>query len=466
MARWRDGAKRDIDAVTMTMKTLARLACTTTLIAGFALGGAVIAQTVGDSSVPDTGLNIPSNLQIFGKVDPNVRKPTAIVNENVITGTDVDQRAALIIAANNLKVAGPERDQLRLQVLRSLIDETLQIQEAKANEIKVTAAEITQSFDRVARNFNRTPAQMRTYLRSVGSSERSLKRQIEGELAWQRFLQRRVEPFVNVGDEEVKAIIERLQASKGAEEYHVKEIYLSSSPDRAPQVVANARRMIEQIQKGEAPFEYLAGNVSEASTRAVGGDLDWVRASQLPDPLAAAVRSMKVGQIAGPIEVPGGYSILYLVDKRQVLTADPRDARLSLKQLTVKFPAGTTQAGATERAAAFAKATRAIRGCGDVAATAAAINAEVVDSDTVAIRDLPPALQQIMLKLQIGESTPPFGSAQDGVRALVLCGREDSANGGLPPSDQLQGRLEQQRVNLRAQQMLRDLRRDAVVEYR
>ena len=199
---------------------------------------------------------------------------------------------------------------------------------------------------------------------------------------------------------------------------------------------------------------------------AVGGDLGGVRLKMLPDALKTAAAGIDVGQIAGPIEVPGGYSILYLVDKRQVLTADPRDARLSLRQLTIKFPAGTTQAQATGRASEFAKSIQAINGCGGVAKVAADIGAEVVDNDAVRVRDLPPQLQDIVLKMQVGQATPPFGSPQEGVRTLVLCGRDDPQQAALPRADQIQSQLEDQRVNLRAQRMLRDLRRDAIVEYR
>jgi peptidyl-prolyl cis-trans isomerase SurA len=436
------------------------------LLAGMA--GSVPAQTtVQDTAVPETGgLDIPTNLQIFGKVDPNVRKATAIVNDSVITGTDVDQRVALIEAANQVKIDGEERDRLKLQVLRQLIDETLQIQEAKTAEITVSRDEINQSFARVATNFKRTPDNLGRYLKDSGSSEASLKRQIEGELAWQRYLRRRVEPFVNVGDREVAVILDRLKAAQGTPEYNLKEIYLSATPDRAAEVQANARRILEEIRRGSQPFEYFARTFSEASTRAVNGDLGWVRAATLPSELATAAQEMQVGQVAGPIEVPGGYSILYLTDKRQVLTADPRDAKLNLKQLTIRFPPGTNEAGATARASAFAKATQELRGCGTVDKLAQTLGAEVVDNDTVRVRDLPPQLQDIILKLQIGQSTPPFGNPKDGVRALVLCGRDDPRGGELPRADQVQNQLEQARVNLRAQQKLRDLRRDAVVEYR
>ena len=438
-------------------------------LAGVALtAGAGIAQTVPDQAVPETNLDIPTNLQIFGKVDPNVRKPTAIVNDTVITGTDVDQRAALTLALNpNPAPLSPEdRDRLKLAMLRQLIDETLQIQEAKANDITVTPAEITQAYERQSQRFSRTPAQMTVFLRNAGSSERSMKRLIEGELAWSRYLRRRVEPYVNVGDEEVKAILARLEAARGTQEFALKEIYLAATPATQQQVFANARQIIGEIQKAQQPFEFYASKFSEASTRAVGGDLGWVRVSALPENLAEAAQQMQVGQVAGPVETPGGFSILYLTDKRQVGLADPRNARLSLKQLTVRFPAGITQAQASERAASFGKAIQGVQGCGSVEKIAKGISAEVVDNDSVRIRDLPPQLQEIMLKLQVGQSTPPFGSAEQGVRALVLCGRDDPKAGDLPAPDQVQSQLEEARVNLRAQQKLRDLRRDAVVEYR
>ena len=440
---------------------------TAAIAATLAVAGALAAQTVPDDNqeTPSTGLDLPSNLQIFGKVDPNVRKPTAIVNDTVITGTDVDQRVAMILALNQYKPNPEELDRLKLQVLRGLIDETLQIQEAKTREITVTPAEIDQSFTRVARNFQKSPTEFSAFLKSVGSSDRSLRRQIEGELAWNRLLRSRVAPFINVGDEEVKSIIDRLKASQGVEEYHLKEIYLSTTPERQQEVFANGQKMIQQMRQG-APFEYFAANFSEASTRAKQGDLGWIRLATLPDTLQAATTQLEIGQIAGPVEVPGGFSILYLVDKRKIGMPDPRDARLSLRQLSIKFPAGTTEAQATQRTSAFATAIQGIRGCGDVSKVATDIGAEVVDNDSVTIRQLPPQLQDIMLKLQVGQATPAFGSPQEGVRTLVLCGRDDPQTAAMPDPEQVQAQLEEQRVNLRAQRMLRDLRRDAVVEYR
>jgi peptidyl-prolyl cis-trans isomerase SurA len=430
------------------------------------LGTAVTAQTVGDD---DTGaasstLDLPKNMTVFGKTDPNVRRATAIVNGTIITGTDIEQRLALIITANGGKVADDERERLRLQVLRNLIDETLQIQEAAANDIKIDREEINQSFDRVAGNFRQSPDQFDAYLRKQGSSANSMKRQIEGELAWNRLLRRNVQPFVNVGEDEVKGVIDRLNAAKGSDEFRIGEIYLSATPENSQQIAANARNIIEQIKKGGS-FQAYARQFSEASTAAVGGDLGWVRPAQLPDELAQAAASMDVGQIAGPVPVAGGFSLIYVMDKRKVLTADPRDALLSLKQLSIAFPTGTTREQAGSRANAFAEATKKIQGCGGAADIASKLGADVVDNDNVKIRDLPPQLQEMLLKLQIGESTPPFGSVEDGVRVLVLCGRDDAATANAPSFEQIQAQMEDERVNKRARIYLRDLRRDAVIDY-
>ncbi len=437
------------------------------LITALAIVGASpsISQTVADAALPQTGLDIPDELTIFGKNDPNVRRATAIVNGDIITGTDVGQRLALIVAANGGEVSDEEKQRLRLQVLRNLIDETLQIQEAEANEIVIAEEEVEATFRQVAQqNFKQDIDAFDQYLRTQGSSTDTLKRQIKGELAWSRLLRRNIQPFINVGDEEVNAIIERLNASKGTSEYRIGEIYMSASQETAAQVAENMRKILEQIRAGGS-FVAYARQFSEASTAATGGDLGWVRPAQLPQTLADAAEQMQVGQVVGPVEVPGGFSILYLIDSRQVLTADPRNALLSLKQLAIGFPEGITEAQASAQAEKFATATQGIKGCGAANEVAAQLGASVVDNDQVRLRDLPAALQGAIADLQIGQASQPFGSVEDGVRVLILCGRDDPQSTSAPSFEAIMSQLENERINKRAQIYLRDLRRDAIIEY-
>ncbi len=436
--------------------------------AGFAgvpaLTGRAAAQAV---STGNDNFNIPENFQVMGNANPNERRATARVNGSIVTGTDVEQRMALILAANRgVDFPADELERLRLQVLRNLIDETIQIQEAAAQEMAVEQDEVDGAYQRYAAGqLNMSTEQLGEYLASIGSSPRSLKRQIQGELAWDRLLRRNVEPFVNVSSSEVTELFEQLQQSRGTFEYRIGEIFLSANSTNQQQVLANANQIVEQLRQGGS-FVAYARQFSEASTKAVGGDLGWIRLEQLQNPqLETAAAQMLPGQLVGPVEIPGGYSILLLIDRRQVGMADPRDALLSLKQISLNFAPGTTPEAAQARADAFAAAVQGINGCGDADAKAAAIGATTVDNDQIAVRALPEALQNIVLGLSVGQATPPFGSLEEGVRVLILCGRDDPPSQNAPDYDTLMNQLETERVNRRAQRYLRDLRRDAVIEY-
>ena len=78
---------------------------------------------------------------------------------------------------------------------------------------------------------------------------------------------------------------------------------------------------------------------------------------------------------------------------------------------------------------------------------------------------MPPFLQNLMLSMQVGQATQPYGSIEDGIRVLVLCGR-DEVDPAEPNADDIMSRLNEERVNLRARRYLRDLRRDAIIEFR
>ena len=460
---------REILNVVALVRTSTRALPALALLA-LSVGGSALAQDAAQQPAAEapgsstSNLRLPQAIEVFGQRMPSVVKATAIVNGEVITQTDIDQRLALLVIANGGQIPNDELERLRQQILRNLIDETLQIQAARAEKIEIKNADIEKTVVRVAGNVKQSPDQLASYLEANGSSIKSLRRQIEGELAWRRLQQAKIESGVSVGDEEVKAVLDRMTASKGSQEYRVGEIFLSATPANEAEAQANASRILAQLKNG-ASFAGYARQYSEASTAAVGGDLGWVRPEQLPAPLAAALQQMVPGTISEPIPVPGGVSIIAVQDTRKILTADPRDAVLSLKQVSISFPKGTARQSAEPIVARFAEAARNVGGCGGAERIAADFKAEVVQSDQVKMRDLPPTLQQIMLPMQVGQATQPFGSIEEGVRVLVICGR-DEVDPSEPTFDQVYNQLNEERINLRSRRYLRDLRRDAIIEYR
>ena len=105
----------------------ALFAKTGTALAGVAMLGlaaapmAAAAQTVAVPTA-DNPFGLPEDITLFGKADPDKRTATAIVNGFVITGTDIDQRVALVTAASEAPIAPEEMLRLRVQVLLNLID--------------------------------------------------------------------------------------------------------------------------------------------------------------------------------------------------------------------------------------------------------------------------------------------------------------------------------------------------------
>jgi peptidyl-prolyl cis-trans isomerase SurA len=446
------------------LRVSARLAKTVSLTLGLVLATAGAAQDPAPQANSAATLNLPQNPQLFGTALPQVIKAMVIVNGEVITQTDIDQRLALLAIANNQAIPADEIERLRQQVLSNLIDETLQIQAARSEEIEISDADIDRTVERVAGSAKQTPAQMTDYLKSRGSSIRSIRRQIQGEIAWRRLQSKKIESTISVGDEEVQAVIKKLEASKGAEEFRVGEIYLSANSSNDAEVQANMARIFSALQQGGS-FVGYARQFSQSSSAAVGGDLGWVRPEQLPDQLANALRQMRPGMISQPIKVTGGYSIVAVQDIRKILTADPRNSLLNLKQVSISFPKDTTRAQAEPTLAKFAENTANIGGCGGAERIAGEFNGEVVESDQVKMRDLPAALQDMLLQMQVGQATRPFGSVEEGVRVLVLCGR-DEVDPSAPSFDQVSAQIIEERVNLRSRRYLRDLRRDAVIDFR
>ncbi len=440
------------------MSFFKRLTLTTVLFAT-AMPALGQTETTGDM------LDLPSNATFYGRNDPNVRQATAQVNGEVITGTDIDQRIALLTLGSDQPIPPEQLPAVRAQILGRLIDETLQIQAAEVNEVEVKTGDVDKYYNQVAReNYKMTPAQLDKYLAQNGTSVASLKRQIKADIAWNRLISRNFRGSSQVSDNEVKARIEQRKAEKGLTEYRLGEIYLSFNQQNQEQVLESARKIMDSLSQG-ANFAEAARKYSEASTAPVGGDLGWAKISQLPQSLGQAALNMSPGEIV-PVQSPGGVSLLLLIDKRQIGSADLRDSVLSLKQIAVTFPAGTTKAQFEERAKAFGEATSKINGCGAADDVAKAIGAEIVNRDGIVARNLPGPLEQVMLQMQVGQSTPPYGSVEDGVRVFVLCGRDAPKVADDKTFDQILSEIEDERVEKRAATYLRDLRRDAIIDYK
>ena len=213
-----------------------------------------------------------------------VVKATAIVNGEVITQTDIDQRIALLAIASGQAVPEAEIDRAA-PAGAAQPDRRNAPDPGRQGRGNRRQAGRHRPHRRARRGQCEADprADGRAISPSNGSSIRTIRRQIEGEIAWRRLQSAKIESGVSVGDDEVKAVIDKLEAAKGTEEFRVGEIFLSANPANRDEVLGQRQQDPRRAAARAARSPAMRASIREASTAAVGGDLGWVRPEQLPD---------------------------------------------------------------------------------------------------------------------------------------------------------------------------------------
>jgi len=395
----------------------------------------------------------------------DAQRIAAVVNEDIVSTYDLTERVGMVLLTSGLKDSDETRQRLLPQVLRTLIDERLEMQEAAKAGIEITDEDIDAGVAYLEEQ-NRIPAgTLLDTLRQRGVDPDTLKAQLRAQIMWTRLIQNRVRQQVQITESEIDAEIARLEASRGKLELRLSEIFLSvDRPGDEPQVAQAAERLAEEIARG-ARFQAVARQFSQGPSAANGGDLGWMLLDQVPEEYRNAVAEAPEGSVLGPVQVTGGYAIIGVAGRRNAMEGDPGEIEVALKRVFYALPSVVTD---EQEAEAFAKAEEAaarIGGCDDIEAAGQATGAsEAGDVGTFKLRELQPEVRSVIVKLEPGQPSPPVLVA-GGVNILVVCSRTDPS-GTQPSREDIRKRLFDQRLDLVARGYLRDLRRSAFIDIR
>jgi peptidyl-prolyl cis-trans isomerase SurA len=404
------------------------------------------------------GLLAPPPHQARGQ---EIMRIAAVVNDDVISIYDLAARIDIVVASSNLTDAPELRRQIAPQVLRSLVDEHLQIQEANRLDIAVGDKEIQFAINQIEKNRDIGVGGFDSFVNAHRLDREAVVVQIKAEIAWSKVITRRLNSAITVGEDEIDEALARLESSRGQPENRVAEIFLSiESPEQEREILKTAENLLAQLRQG-AEFTGIARQFSQSATSAVGGDIGWVIAGQLPAPIDAVLPDMAAGEISKIIRTFDGVHIVKLLDRRTVLTADPMKTRLQLAQLIIDDFAANQELVQEKIARAHAEA----ESCADMLRLSADfISPQSGDLGELSLGDMPLDLRQAVSQLDaMALSAPlPFGG---GFRILMVCER-DEATIELPSRSDLRQAIGNRRLELQARRYLRDLRRSAFVDVR
>lgn len=396
-----------------------------------------------------------------------VERIAAIVNDQVISTYDLNSRMKLVLFSTRLPDTPEVRRRIRDQVLRSLIDEKLQMQEAKRRNISVSRRDMRTALTQVERQNGIPKGQLKEMLERNDVPVSAMESQLRASIAWNKLLARRIRPRITIGQDEIDEVLDRIKKHQGQTEYHLSEIALSvDSPSDEARVKNTAERMAEQIDKG-ANFAAIARQFSESATAAVGGDMGWIHQSELAPKIRAIVEKLKKGEISQPIKTITGYRLLMLDDTRKIAQEKSDPEKVDLRQIFLPV-----QANASDRAfdsqidLARALASSATS-CPDFVSLAKESgSSRDPDLGDMTVDSLAPAIRSVVEDLPAGKVSKPV-RLPNGVLLLMVCKRTGGgAKIKLPSREEVADQLLQQRISLMARRYLRDLRLAAVVDVR
>ncbi len=393
----------------------------------------------------------------------DVQRIAAVVNEQVISIFDVQQRMQILIASSGLPNTRETQQRIGPQVLRGLIDEALQKQEADRLNIKVTERDMKEAVARVEQSNSIPPGGFERFLQNQRIAPEAARAQIQSNIAWQKLLARTVIPTIEIGDEAIDDVVTRVESNRGVTEFRVGEILLPvDNPADAGDIRSLAERLVQQI-RGGADFRAVAQQFSKSATAAIGGDIGWVLPGELEPAINTTLVSLKPGEVSEPLDVSDGIAIISLVGQRTNAPPDEGERTVQLRQLLLLVEEDAPQSEVDVQLQKARAIASSVNGCVEFAAAAEENGTPQPDKPAeFKLNDLNAQLRGVASRIPVGQASEPLRQLA-GVQVLMVCERQDTSG---PNRDEIRQTLLRERVDMLSRRYLRDLRRAAFVDLR
>jgi peptidyl-prolyl cis-trans isomerase SurA len=434
---------------------------------------AAIAAALACGAVPRAGAAPPAAAPAGRSASPGPAGPAgpkadivAVVNGDIISNDDINNRTRLFAMSTGMPITPEILDRLRPQITRQLVDEKLRLQEIQRRKIVVADQEIADAIKAIETNNGLPQGSLRAKLAADGVGLRTLIDQVRVQLGWTQVLRQVLGDRTQITKEEIAQQQATLAQQVGKPEYHVGEIFI---PVDDPANTADAQRftetVISQLRAG-APFQVVAAQFSQSQSALEGGDEGWLQANQLDPAVAKLAEEMPIGAISNPVKVPGGFSIVQMRAKRQI--GNEVGTVLTLRQVFLPFTSPLNPQAPTDQQKQMLEKARgygaSIHSCQQMEEVAKADNSpRQVDPGDVRLESVSPApFRALLANLPVGKASQPL-IANDGISVVILCSRDEKNTSQL--SDQeIRDRLLNERVELASRQLLRELRRRAIID--
>ncbi len=250
----------------------------------------------------------------------------AIVNDSVITQVELNRTLEQVTKGETRKKAAVPNEMQRRQVLEGLIDERLFNQLVLEAKIEVTEDDLARAIANVLYQNKMTIEQLRGEIARKGMAFSEYKKDIEQEIKRIKYINQVIGPQVKITDQDLRDFYQQHQEQfRGQHNAHIAEIAMPlagiTSQEQFEALYKTARGIVVSARKS-SDFSGLAKKHSKGPNATEGGDLGMISLKDLPEEVAAVVRTLKVGQVSAPILTPNAIIIVKLISLPELSAED------------------------------------------------------------------------------------------------------------------------------------------------
>ena len=389
----------------------------------------------------------------------------AVVNDKIITASDLQKRLKLISIISPSQISRIKKRQLQKEVLNQLINEELQNQEVIRLKIKVSKKEIGNAKHLMEQRFKLPRNTLNEFITKNKLDYNDVISQIETSLGWTLAVQRKFNNYLTISDEEVDEVINQLRDNIGKERYLISEIFLPLDyGDNENEVRARAKQLYNSIING-ADFRKVARDYSATASAMDSGNAGWFLIGQLSSKLDLALQKIKVGGITIPIKTNSGFHILKLEKKTVFKEFDEMKVKVNLIDTRITISKSHNNNNSQKELNSLKNSLSKIKTCGELEKLSQINKAYTTTNlGNFLVGELSSNLREIVIQSKIGVPNNP--RKQDGEISIITVCNRTTPPSNIPDDKTVLRNLRGKKIESMARKYLRNLRQSAFVEKR
>lgn len=235
-------------------------------------------------------------------------------------------RTATAASINGEKITKEELDSKLTEMygaetLDSLVTNKVIEMEAAKEKVKVTGNEIDEELAKLEESYGGEEA----FEAALEQNQVTMDR-IREDIEIYLLAEKMIGASIDVSEEEMKTYFEENKASFDQKE-QVKASHILVEDE------ATAKKIKEQLDKGEDFAELAKEYSTDSSNAANGGDLGYFGKGEMAEEFEQAAFALEAGAVSEPVKTEFGYHIIKLVDKKAEKAADFEDHKGEIKEL-------------------------------------------------------------------------------------------------------------------------------------